>query len=65
MNIRCGSLLPGVVAHYMIDAFGYAFIYHSLNAEQLLVGQFFIATTVLYPLITIILAKLFLKKNEQ
>jgi len=64
-NIRCGSLLPGVVAHYMIDAFGYAFIYHSLNAEQLLVGQFFIATTVLYPLITIILAKLFLKKNEQ
>jgi len=62
-NIKCDSLLPGVTAHYVIDAFGYAFIFHSMNAEQLLVGQFFIATTVLYPLITLILAKVFLKKR--
>ena len=60
-NIKCGSLLPGVVAHYLIDAFGYAFIFHSMNAVESLVGPFFIATTVLYPVITIILAKVFLK----
>ncbi len=64
-NIKCDSLLSGVVAHYVIDAFGYAFIYHSMNAEQSLVGPFFIATTVLYPVITVILAKVFLKKNER
>ena len=64
-NIKCDSLLPGIVAHYMIDALGYAFVYHSLNAEQSLVGPFFMTTTVLYPLITVILARIFLKRNEQ
>ncbi|MFW9927548.1 MAG: CPBP family intramembrane glutamic endopeptidase [Candidatus Thorarchaeota archaeon] len=63
-NIKCDSLLPGIVAHYVIDAFGYAFIYHSLNAEPSLVGLFFISTTILYPLITIVLAKVFLKQKK-
>jgi membrane protease YdiL (CAAX protease family) len=62
-NIKFNSLLPGVVAHYVIDAFGYAFIYHSLNAAPTLVGPFFIATTLLYPLITIILVKLLFRKR--
>jgi membrane protease YdiL (CAAX protease family) len=60
-NIKCNSVLPGIFAHYVIDAFGYAFIYNSLNTDPSLVGPFFIATTILYPLITIILVRLFLK----
>ena len=54
-NIKCDSVLPGILAHYVIDAFGYAFIYHSLNAAGELGGIFFIATTILYPIFTIIL----------
>ena len=61
-NVKCDSLLPGIVAHYVIDAFGYAFIYHSMNAEQILVGQFFLTTTILYPIITIILVKIIAKR---
>ena len=63
MNLKCNSLLPSILAHYAIDAFGYAFIYHSLNAAEALVGAFFITTTILYPVITIILANLLFKRK--
>ena len=62
-NLKCNSLLPGILAHYVIDAFGYAFIYHSLNAAESLVGAFFITTTILYPVITIIFANLLFKRK--
>lgn len=61
-NIKCNSLLPGILAHYAIDAFGYAFIYHSLNAAEALVGAFFITTTILYPVVTIILTNFLFRR---
>lgn len=63
MVVKCESILPGILAHYIIDAFGYAIITHPMNSGESIAGPFFMATTLLYPLVSFLLAKAFLKKS--
>jgi membrane protease YdiL (CAAX protease family) len=65
MVIKCESVLPSILAHYLIDAFGYAIITNPMNADQSIAGTFFIVTTFLYPLITILMVKGLLKKTPK
>ncbi len=57
MVIKCESILPSILAHYLIDAFGYTVITNPMNADQSIAGTFFIVTTLLYPFITILMVK--------
>jgi membrane protease YdiL (CAAX protease family) len=57
MVIKCESVLPSILAHYLIDAFGYAVLTNPMNAGQSIAGTFFIVTTLLYPFITILMVK--------
>lgn len=57
MVIKSGSVLPSILAHYLIDAFGYAVLTNPMNADQSIAGPFFIVTTLLYPFITILMVK--------
>ncbi len=52
--VKCGNVIPGIIAHYLIDAFGFAFI-NIQSADQAIVGTFFMSIYFLYPLVTIIL----------
>jgi len=52
--VKCGNVIPGIVAHYLIDAFGLPFI-SIQSAEQAIVGTFFMSISFLYPLVTILL----------
>ena len=63
MVVKCESVLPGILAHYIIDAFGYAIITLPMNSGESIAGPFFMATTFLYPLVSFLLAKVFLKKS--
>jgi membrane protease YdiL (CAAX protease family) len=62
MVVKCESILPGILAHYIIDAFGYAIITHPMNSGESIAGPFFMVTSFLYPLVSFLLAKTFLKK---
>jgi membrane protease YdiL (CAAX protease family) len=62
MVVKCESIIPGILAHYIIDAFGYAIITHPMNSGESIAGPFFMTTTFLYPLVSFLLAKYFLKK---
>ena len=52
--VKSGNVIPGIIAHYLIDAFGLPFI-SILSTEQAIVGTFFMSTSFLYPLVTILL----------
>ncbi len=62
MVVKCESVLPGILAHYIIDAFGYAIITHPMNSNESIAGPFFMLTTLLYPSVSFLLAKAFLKR---
>ena len=57
MVVKCESVLSSILAHYIIDAFGYAFITNPLSSSQSIAGPFFMLTTFLYPLISFLLVK--------
>jgi membrane protease YdiL (CAAX protease family) len=51
--VKSGNVMPSIIAHYLIDAFGLPFI-GIASTDQAIVGTFFMSTTLLYPLITIL-----------
>ena len=63
MVVKCESVVPGILAHYIIDAFGYAIITHPMNSGESIAGPFFMATTFLYPVVSFLLMKFFLRKS--
>lgn len=63
MVVKCESVLPGILAHYLIDAFGYAIISFPMSSGESIVGPFFMVTTFSYPLVNFLLSKAFLKNR--
>ncbi len=61
--VKCDNILPGIIAHYLIDAFGTPFI-NIISTDQATVGIFFMSTSFLYPLITVIVARYFFRKRN-
>lgn len=59
--VKCGNVIPSIIAHYWIDAFGLPFISIG-STDQAIIGTFFLSISCLYLLITIILLKYFFRK---
>jgi membrane protease YdiL (CAAX protease family) len=64
MTLKTNSVIPSIIAHYLIDATGEALLYPN-TTDQILTGQFFMGVTFLYPIISIIAIKLILLTTKQ
>jgi membrane protease YdiL (CAAX protease family) len=64
MTLKTNSVIPSIIAHYLIDATGEALLYPN-TTDQILTGQFFMGITFLYPIISIIAIKLILLTTKQ
>ena len=58
--VKCGTVIPSIIAHYLIDAFGLPFI-NVGSTDQAIIGTFFMSISCLYPLITIFLLQYFFR----
>lgn len=56
LTARSGSLIPAMVAHYMVDSLGQIFLGVDTSDPMRLTG-FFLLLTVLYPVVIVLLAK--------
>ena len=61
--VKCGNVIPGIIAHYLIDALGFPFI-TIRNTDQAITGTFFMSIICLYPLFTILLVHYFFRKES-
>jgi membrane protease YdiL (CAAX protease family) len=64
MAVKSKSVIPSILAHYLIDAFGYAIITSPMNADQSIAGTFFIVSTLFYPFISILMVKYLSKSTK-
>ena len=60
---RSGSVVPAIISHYLVDSVGQVFI-NVNDTNLILASQFMLLLTLLYPALTILLAKfMFTAKN--
>ena len=60
--VKSGNVIPGIIAHYMIDAFGMPFL-NVASTSQSAVGIFFLSISWLYPIVTILAFHYFFRKR--
>jgi len=62
--VKSGNIIPAIIAHYLIDAFGMPFL-NIISTEQAIITTFYMSISFLYPIITIALVRhLFRKRNN-
>ena len=60
---KSGSVVPVIISHYLVDSLGQIFL-NVTDSNQILASQFFLLLTLIYPVLTILLANLIYSKKE-
>jgi membrane protease YdiL (CAAX protease family) len=60
---RSGSVVPAIISHYLVDSVGQIFL-NVNDANLILASQFMLLLTLLYPVLTILLAKFMFPEKE-
>ncbi len=60
---KSGSVVPVIISHYLVDSLGQIFL-NVNDTNQILTSQFFLLLTLLYPVLTILLAN-FMYSNKE
>ena len=61
LTVKTGSVLPAMISHYLIDAFG-AYLINVDQSNEEVMGQYFLLLILLYPLIGYILTRMFVSQ---
>ena len=59
-----GSVVPVIISHYLVDSLGQIFL-NVNDTNPILTSQFFLSLTLLYPVLTILLANFMYPKKEK
>ena len=60
---KSGSVVPVIISHYLVDSLGQIFL-NVNDTNQILTSQFLLLLTLLYPVLTILLANFMYSKKE-
>ncbi len=61
---KSGSVVPAIISHYLVDSMGQIFL-NVNDSNPILTSQFFLSLTLLYPVLTILLANFMYPKKEK
>jgi membrane protease YdiL (CAAX protease family) len=61
---KSGSVVPAIISHYLVDSMGQIFL-NVNDTNPILTSQFFLSLTLLYPVLTILLANFMYPKKEK
>ena len=61
---KSGSVVPAIISHYLVDSMGQIFL-NVNDTNPILTSQFFLSLTLLYPVLTILLANFMYPNKEK
>ena len=61
---KSGSVVPAIISHYLVDSMGQIFL-NVIDSNPILTSQFFLSLTLLYPVLTILLANFMYPNKEK